>query len=87
MHVRIEGRVQGVFFRDFTLREARALEVTGWVRNLSNGGVEAVLEGEEGSVRALIGRLERGPPHARVERVEVVEEVDRREFDDFSILY
>jgi acylphosphatase len=79
--------VQGVFFRDFTCRQARALGVAGWVRNLPDGGVEAVLEGEEGSVREMIGRLEGGPPHARVERVEVVEETDRGEFDDFSVVY
>lgn len=70
-HVRVTGRVQGVFFRAWTSDEARALGITGWVRNCSDGTVEARLEGEPENLDRLIGLLHEGPPGARVERVEV----------------
>jgi len=68
-HVRVTGRVQGVFFRAWTAEQARALEVTGWVRNCPDGSVEAHLEGEQWPVQQLIQLLHRGPPSADVERV------------------
>ena len=69
--VRIAGRVQGVFFRAWAAEQAEALGVAGWVRNCRDGSVEALLQGEAGAVEALIEALHRGPPSARVERVEV----------------
>ena len=69
--VRVTGRVQGVFFRAWTAEQAEALGVAGWVRNRAEGGVEALLQGEAKAVEALIEALHRGPPSARVERVEV----------------
>lgn len=66
----IHGRVQGVFYRDWTVRTARALGLAGWVRNLSDGTVEAHLEGEADAVRSLIDRMHEGPPRARVDRIE-----------------
>ena len=71
--VRVTGRVQGVFFRAWTREQAEALGVGGWVRNRTDGSVEAQLQGEAGAVEALIAALRRGPPAARVERVEVAE--------------
>ena len=69
--VRVTGRVQGVFFHAWTRDEARSLGVSGWVSNCSDGSVEAHVEGEEAGVDELIGRLRDGPPHARVDHVDV----------------
>lgn len=66
----VSGRVQGVGFRYFVLREARALGLSGWVRNLPNGAVEVVAAGDEIPLNTLEGRLWHGPPHARVAAVE-----------------
>ena len=60
------GRVQGVFFRVWARDEARSLRVNGWVRNCSDGPVEAHAEGDEAAVDELIRRMRHGPPHARV---------------------
>jgi len=69
VRVRIEGRVQGVFFRDFTRREATRLGLTGWVRNLPDGAVEALLEGGDQAVAAMLTWLETGSPRSRVDVV------------------
>ncbi|QIQ86622.1 acylphosphatase [Erythrobacter sp.] len=66
----IHGRVQGVFYRDWTVRTAGGLALSGWVRNLSDGTVEAHLEGEADKVRSLIERMHEGPPRAEVSRIE-----------------
>ena len=68
-HVRITGRVQGVFFRAWTEQQARALDVTGWVRNCPDGSVEAHLEGEQWPVQELIELLRLGPTAAQVDEV------------------
>lgn len=68
---RISGKVQGVFFRWSTSEEARRLGVTGWVRNLPDGAVEALFQGPEAAVEAIIAWCGQGPPNARVEGVEV----------------
>jgi len=86
-HVVVSGRVQGVFFRSETQDEARRQNVTGWVRNLPDGRVEAVFEGEKDNVDALIEFCRAGPPGARVARVEVVWEHFTGEFRDFGIRY
>ena len=70
----VRGRVQGVFFRDSTQREATARGVGGWVANRDDGAVEAVFEGDEESVQALVEFCERGPGRAEVEGVEVTSE-------------
>lgn len=66
----LHGKVQGVFYRDWTVETARNLGVAGWVRNLPDGTVEAHLEGEEAAVAAMIGAMRGGPPRARVERID-----------------
>ena len=86
-HVIISGLVQGVFFRSYTREWAKELGVKGWVRNLPDGRVEAVFEGEESRVKELIERCRKGPPLAVVEEVKVTWEKYRGEFDDFEIRY
>ncbi len=85
-HVWISGRVQGVFFRAHTKELADKLGLTGWVRNLPDGRVEAVFEGEEDAVKEAIEWCKRGPPLAKVEKVEVRYEDPTGEFKDFRIL-
>jgi acylphosphatase len=79
----IHGRVQGVFFRDTTQRQAAARGVAGWVRNQADGTVEAFFEGDSTAVEALIAFCHQGPRGAQVDRVEVSEEEleDRRGFE------
>lgn len=69
----IHGRVQGVFYRGWTVETARSLDLVGWVRNRLNGTVEAVIQGETAAVEQLIALAGRGPPAAGVDRVEAVE--------------
>lgn len=70
-HVWVSGRVQGVYFRQNTRREAMRHGLRGWVRNLGDGRVEAVFEGERGAVEAAVAWCRRGPPEAYVDQVEV----------------
>ena len=67
----IHGRVQGVFFRDSMRREAQRLGVAGWVKNRSDGTVEAAVQGESADVDAIVRWAHRGPEHAQVELVEI----------------
>jgi acylphosphatase len=69
----VHGRVQGVFFRDSCRQQAEAAGVAGWVRNRYDGAVEAHFEGPGHAVEALLRWTHEGPPHARVERVDVSE--------------
>ncbi len=71
LHLLIHGRVQGVCFRDSMRREAQRLGVAGWVRNRSDGTVEAVVHGEAAIVDAIVSWAQYGPELARVERVEI----------------
>jgi acylphosphatase len=72
--VTVQGHVQGVFFRETTRRRALADGVSGWVRNLPDGSVEAVVEGERDAVERLVGFMRDGPRGARVDWVDVVTE-------------
>jgi len=72
-NVEVSGRVQGVFFRAWTVEQAERLQVNGWVRNCPDGSVEAHLEGDEGSINWLIDLIGDGPPSARVANVRVRE--------------
>ncbi len=74
VQVRIEGRVQGVGYRMWTQRSALGLGLEGWVRNRRDGSVEAVFQGSEAEVAAMIKRCEGGPPGASVTSVEVLAE-------------
>lgn len=70
-HVLISGRVQGVWYRGWTVQQAQALNLVGWVRNLSDGRVEAVFHGPVERVRAMIEACRQGPPAARVDRIDI----------------
>ena len=86
-HVYISGRVQGVFFRSTAKEWADELNVKGWIRNLPDGRVEAVLEGDKREVDELIELMKRGPPLAIVEKIEIIWEDYKGEFKDFRIRY
>jgi len=86
-HVLVTGFVQGVFFRSETMRLARRKGVTGWVRNLPDGRVEAIFEGEENDVNAMISFCRGGPQGAIVKDVRVRWEEPTEEFRDFKITY
>ncbi len=73
-HVVVHGRVQGVFFRDSTQREAESRGVGGWVRNRDDGAVEAAFEGDADAVEAMVAFVREGPSSADVEEVEVSDE-------------
>jgi acylphosphatase len=68
-HLQIQGRVQGVWFRESMLREAERLGVTGWVRNQPDGSVEATVQGPAGAINTLTEWVHSGPPLAHVNRV------------------
>jgi acylphosphatase len=86
-HVIVTGKVQGVFYRAETASKARRLGLTGWVRNLPDGRVEAIFEGEETNVQKIIDFCRRGPPNAYVVDVDVRRQECKDEFDDFTVRY
>lgn len=83
-HVRIYGRVQGVFFRVWTRERAEDLGVAGWVRNCPDGRVEAHLEGEQSAVEQMIDTMRRGPPSATVDDLRIWD-VETCGFDGFEV--
>jgi acylphosphatase len=86
-HIYISGRVQGVFYRSNTRRKALELGLKGWVRNLRDGRVEIVAEGDEERLERLIEWCRRGPPMARVTGLEVRWENPTGEYEDFEVRY
>ncbi len=85
--VLVSGHVQGVCFRAYTRDQAKRLDIRGWVRNLPNGTVEAVVEGEPAIIQSILEWFHEGPPYSRVDRVLVKDEPPREEFVDFDIRY
>ena len=83
--VRIEGRVQGVGYRAFAQREAISLRLTGFARNLRDGRVEVLVQGEKSAVEAFISRLQEGPRLAAVLDVVVVERALGTEYVSFEV--
>lgn len=83
--IRVVGRVQGVFFRQSTLEEARKLRIVGAVQNLADGSVEIHAEGEEEKLNELLKWCKDGPQHASVTSVEYSEE-SLRNYPDFQII-
>jgi len=83
----VTGKVQGVFFRQALKVMAKKNDVFGWVKNLKDGRVEAVLEGDEEKVSRLVEWAHGGPANARVEDVEIRNEKFSSEFSTFDVLY
>ena len=84
-HIKIQGRVQGVFFRASTLDKATELGLKGWVRNNADGSVEVVAEGPKEKIEKLIAWSHEGPRHAVVNNVEVIWADCLDEYSDFTI--
>ncbi len=86
VHLFVKGRVQGVFFRAAAQREARRLGITGWVKNRNDGSVEILAEGEEDSIKEIVGWANHGPSAARVDQVDVRWRGYTGEFAEFAIV-
>ena len=87
VHLIIKGMVQGVCFRMETQRTAKYEGVLGWVKNLGNGDVEALFEGDEDAVNAVIQWCHQGPSFSRVDEVIIEDQEYQGEFQDFKITY
>ena len=81
----IQGRVQGIFFRAFVEKEAKDLKLKGFTRNLEDGRIEVVVEGEDNNVNKMIEKCKVGPRHSEVRGVEV-EYISNQGFDSFKVL-
>lgn len=86
-HLWISGRVQGVFFRAYTQEEAVRLGLSGWVKNLPDGRVETVFEGDDEAADKMVIWCRHGPPSAEVENVEIKWEQPSGEFSGFDVLW
>jgi len=85
LHAYFSGRVQGVGFRFLAQHVARMLGLTGWVRNMYDGRVEVVAEGEREQLEQFLAELKKGPRLARIEKLDVFWEEYRGEFSEFSV--
>ena len=83
----VTGKVQGVFFRQALKAKAKKNGITGWVRNLKDGRVEAIIEGDEESLATLVEWAHGGPANARVEDIEIHNERFVDEFHEFDVRY
>ena len=84
-HIFIKGKVQGVFYRDWTAQKAEALGLVGWVKNLEDGRVEAVFEGTKDKVTEMVGNCREGSVLAKVEHVDALWEAATGEFSSFEV--
>ena len=87
IHIFVTGRVQGVFFRQSARVMAIKNNVNGWVRNLGDGRVEIVAEGQESNIDALVDWCKTGPANSRVDEFELLEEKSTGEFENFQVRY
>ena len=87
IHAIVKGKVQGVFYREFVRREAEALGVSGFTRNLKDGNVEIVAEGEEKQLKEFEKRFRKGPLMAFIAEVELKEEQATAEFEGFDVRF
>jgi len=87
VHLLVSGKVQGVFFRQALKVVAKKNNVLGWVRNLKDGHVEAILEGDNKSINSVVEWTRIGPANSRVDDIEVSNEEFKNEFTTFDVLY
>ena len=87
VRVIVHGRVQGVFFRDYTRRKADELGLSGWVRKRADGTVEGFIQGDSQAIEAMVAWLHQGSPMARVDRVEVQPQEELETGEGFVIRY
>ena len=85
VHVRISGRVQGVWFRASTKQKAEQLGLKGWVKNTADGKVEAMFEGDESHVQEMLSWCQQGPSQAMVEKVDIRIMPATKAFERFTI--
>ena len=86
VHIFVSGKVQGVYFRQNTSLKAQELDIVGWVRNLSDGRVESVMEGLEVNIDKMISWCKSGPKDALVTDVKIMNEEYKKEFSTFDIV-
>ncbi|OCL26083.1 acylphosphatase [Orenia metallireducens] len=86
-HIYISGHVQGVGFRWYTNQQASSLGVKGWVKNLADGRVEAVIVGDKPKIDKMLDLLKQGSPLSQVDDIEVIDEEYRGEFKNFKMKY
>ena len=86
VHVVVSGEVQGIGYRAFIKRRAQSIGIIGWIRNLEDGNVEAVFQGESDIIEEIIAVCNRGPVFARVKNVQVFKEEPRDNLTNFSII-
>jgi len=86
-HIYVSGHVQGVCYRDFTQKWASSLNLTGWVKNLYDGRVEAVAEGDKEKIETLVNKMKEGPSLANVENTDFSWEEYTGEYKDFRITW
>lgn len=86
VHIFISGKVQGVYYRQNTAQKAQELDIKGWVRNLSDGRVESVMEGNEVNIGKILNWCKQGPADANVTGVQIFNEEYKSEFTTFDIV-
>lgn len=87
IHVIVDGLVQGVCFREYSRREAFTLGLTGWVRNLPSGSVEAMLHGPTDKIDRMVEWLKQGSPRSRVDQLHIREVASEEHFTTFDIRF
>lgn len=86
-HVVLSGRVQGVYYRQNTVKQAQKLGLSGWIRNLNDGKVEAVFEGEKENIEKIVNWAKKGPFFARVSSLKIEWQKYKGEFNNFGVKY
>jgi acylphosphatase len=87
VHLVVEGRVQGVWYRESTRIKATAIDIKGWVKNRSDGTVEIIVEGLDTDIREFVEWCHTGPPRAVVSKITESSQEFRNEFDSFNIVF
>jgi len=87
LHVNVRGRVQGVFYRDYSKRQAESLNISGWIRNMPDGSVEAIISGRDSDVEQMVEWFQTGSPLSNVTSVQAEEIFPTEKLKNFEIRY